>query len=74
MYALNNLFKLNDLKDKLPKLEDLSAEQLKPHLENYKKLLANTKLLNSLADKGEKVRNQLKHIEVRQMYSFTIFK
>jgi hypothetical protein len=64
MYALHNLLKLNDLKEKHPSYDTLNLEQLQAYSEKYKKLTSDQKLVNSLPDKGEKLKNQLKHIEV----------
>jgi hypothetical protein len=64
MYALNNLLKLNDLKDKHPNFDTLNVERLKPYLDKYQRLTHDEKLINSLSDKGEKLKNQLKHIKV----------
>jgi hypothetical protein len=68
MYSLNNLLKLNDLKDKHPNFDTLNLEQLRPYLEKYQKLTNDQKLTKSLPDKGEKLRNQLKHIQVNNKF------
>lgn len=64
MYSLNNLFKLNDLKTKHENFEDLSAERLEIYLRKYEKLVNDAKLLESLSDKGEKLKGQLQKIQV----------
>ena len=64
MYSLDNLFKLNDLKDKHENFDELTPEQLKSYLNKYRSLVGNAKIINSLPDKGEKLKKQLTHIEV----------
>jgi hypothetical protein len=64
MYALNNLMKLNDLKDKHVEFEKLSAQQLELYREKYLKMVDNKKMVDFLPDKGEKIQKQLEIIKV----------
>ncbi len=59
-----NLFKLNNLVQEVD-FQTLSLAKLKEHYIRVKSLQSNTKLLNSLPDKGEKYLSRLNKIEVR---------
>ena len=65
MHSIQNLLKFNHgaLEVKID-YETMSLDELKRNYIKYKSLTKDTKCLNSLSDKGEKLLNQLKHIEV----------
>lgn len=64
MHSISNLFKFNDLEKKKPEFDKMSIEELKSHLRRLESLSKNKELANMLPDKGEKVNNQLKLLQV----------
>jgi hypothetical protein len=67
MYAINNLLKTNDFIEKKLNLDELSLEELKKYYLKYKSLKDNQKLMNSLSDRGEKIKIQLNKLHVRKI-------
>ena len=64
MHSIENLFKLNDLNVKKIQFQKVNLSELKLNYTKFKSLEKNQKLVDSLPDKGEKLRNQINQIEV----------
>lgn len=65
MHSINNLFKFNKSEKKTLDFSSMNVSDLKIHQEKMKKIIANRKLVDSLLDRGERVKKQLSLVEVR---------
>ena len=65
MHSIDNLFKLNELNvnKKNTNYESMHIDELKQNEKTFRTMISNKKLIYSLSDKGEKIKQQLKHIE-----------
>lgn len=65
MHSLPNLLKFNDFKNvKKLDFDHMSLGELKNNLKKFESLSHDAKLLNSLPDKGEKIKQQLRVLRV----------
>lgn len=64
MHSVSNLIKFNAIKDKKIEYEKLGLQELRNYQKKYKDLQENKKLISTLKDKGEKIRETLLRIEV----------
>lgn len=70
MHSISNLMKFNAVNNEKLNFEKMTLEELKNHQKKFKSIKSNTKLINSLKDKGEKIDDNLKIIEVRFKINF----
>lgn len=66
MHSINALFKLNDFGNKKLDYSKMNLSELKVQLNKFESLNQNKKLQNTLPDKGEKIKEQLKILKVNR--------
>ena len=65
MHSLPNLLKYNDFQNvKHLDFEKMSLEELRRHSSKFEKLSIDAKILNSLPDRGDKLKAQVRVIQV----------
>jgi hypothetical protein len=64
MHSIINLFKINDLKLKPLDYELMSLSELEFNLKRINSLLANKRAIDALSDKGDRLREQKRKIQV----------
>lgn len=64
MHSIINLLKFNSINNEKLNFEKMNLDELKNHEKKFKAIKSNTKLINSLKDKGQKIDENLKIIKV----------
>ena len=75
MHSLSNLLKFNEFKNvKKLDFDKMSLGELKSQLKKFESLSHDAKLLSSLSDKGDRVKEQLRILRVRigLIFGFTL--
>lgn len=64
MLSISNLLRFNSINNEKLNFEKMNLDELKNHEKKYLGIKSNTKLINSLKDKGQKIDENLKIIQV----------
>ena len=69
MSSIANLLKFNAAEKKSFDFGRMDVEDLKIHLKKFEGLSRDKNLMNSLSDKGAKITNQIKLIQVKRNFT-----